>query len=314
MLVRATGSSPLARGTLGARLARAPPRRFIPARAGNTSATASGPRSCSGSSPLARGTREAMAARVEKRRFIPARAGNTGGAAACGRWSTVHPRSRGEHLDAWWSDPITDGSSPLARGTPEIVPLHPRPVRFIPARAGNTSRRSSSRVITPVHPRSRGEHVTMATTDNNWTGSSPLARGTRPSGRRGRGFGRFIPARAGNTPAAPPHPTPLPVHPRSRGEHGTSSDSTISYCGSSPLARGTLRPPAERRGPDRFIPARAGNTPIRAAAGRGRTVHPRSRGEHSPTPGSAHAWTGSSPLARGTLFPELIDRSNFFRC
>ena len=73
--------------------------------------------------------------------------------------------------------------------------------------------------------------------------------------------------------------------------------------GSSPLARGT-QPHERGAGPSqRFIPARAGNTP---SAGRGRCggpVHPRSRGEHVGIYDVDHGNHGSSPLARGTPRP-----------
>ena len=59
---------------------------------------------------------------------------------------------------------------------------------------------------------------------------------------------------------------------------------------------------------DRFIPARAGNTPCDRASTRGRTVHPRSRGEHAADPDRGPLADGSSPLARGTLCQALRTR------
>ena len=112
-----TGSSPLARGTLCVIHRDAVPRRFIPARAGNTGSRGTArrleavhPRSrgehdtCSpqrghrpGSSPLARGTQQGGPDPVAQERFIPARAGNTGTRRRAAPGSPVHPRSRGEH-------------------------------------------------------------------------------------------------------------------------------------------------------------------------------------------------------------------------
>ena len=153
-------------------------RRFIPARAGNTSSISARWRSNSvhprsrgehqllsldalllgGSSPLARGTPYDGDYKDWDRRFIPARAGNTcmGGAGASAE--AVHPRSRGEHEKSmpWTVMPI--GSSPLARGTRTRRRKERRAHRFIPARAGNTSWTSVTVLITAVHPRSRGEH------------------------------------------------------------------------------------------------------------------------------------------------------------
>ena len=193
------GSSPLARGTPDSGFGLDGPRRFIPARAGNTCARrprrdsrAVHPRSrgehsasltahqvAVGSSPLARGTRRRSPRHRDGPRFIPARAGNTRSRSRRIRENPVHPRSRGEHSSNSTSGVRPCGSSPLARGTRAAVRAALLAARFIPARAGNTSL----------------AWVTVVTR----TGSSPLARGTPPIRRRDRAAHRFIPARAGNT-------------------------------------------------------------------------------------------------------------------
>ena len=233
------GSSPLARGTPALRRPRRRPGRFIPARAGNTRCAAARaapaavhPRSRgehvsapdqvgrqSGSSPLARGTRQDRAAGYGHGRFIPARAGNTGWPGPPASPSPVHPRSRGEHVRARISIESFRGSSPLARGTPEITLSELNGRRFIPARAGNTSRRPGSTAGPSVHPRSRGEHDLAGDLTDAVAGSSPLARGTHAGHGAAHEPERFIPARAGNTPSRPSGGPGWPVHPRSRGEH-----------------------------------------------------------------------------------------------
>ena len=317
---RSSGSSPLARGTPGPGDALALERRFIPARAGNTSRWWRGhapppvhPRSRGehvhlagsmpwppGSSPLARGTRAWRAEFPGHIRFIPARAGNTPPSPSPPSPEPVHPRSRGEHVTWTRSPGARSGSSPLARGTPCGMGQRGATSRFIPARAGNTSSASRISGQTSVHPRSRGEHVSSFCRSSIISGSSPLARGT-PASRRSTSTGRrFIPARAGNTTGRRRGDRHEPVHPRSRGEHFGAEDFAEYADGSSPLARGTRRPARRRARRDRFIPARAGNTAESAIWGAPRAVHPRSRGEHAWASFATQGMSGSSPLARGT--------------
>ena len=280
-MTEADGSSPLARGTHGDAGPPGPRDRFIPARAGNTRARA--PRSAGapvhprsrgehipsshrrplvrGSSPLARGTRGGEPGGGEQRRFIPARAGNTGRRWWTRRWTSVHPRSRGEHSPAATTGPARLGSSPLARGTHGGHMAHRLPPRFIPARAGNTARRTAPSLVSTVHPRSRGEHTSEIRRRIQAAGSSPLARGTRSSRSPAPPPWRFIPARAGNTRPGSTPPASRTVHPRSRGEHASGRYRRPALSGSSPLARGTPEPARQGASRSWFIPARAGNTP-----------------------------------------------------
>ena len=317
----APGSSPLARGTRGGGVQPGRRRRFIPARAGNTTRWRTTscwmsvhPRSrgehmaiidplcrLTGSSPLARGTRRARHSRRGRGRFIPARAGNTdhpspspspaSGSSPLARGTPptsttsrasppVHPRSRGEHPPPYHHHGSASGSSPLARGTREATGGEEEGGRFIPARAGNTIGAIARRPPRPVHPRSRGEHWRCRGAERSRSGSSPLARGTRTTGRTSASRVRFIPARAGNTVLESAVLNTASVHPRSRGEHSFSLVRMDPPPGSSPLARGTHSILETSDITRRFIPARAGNTPPE------RTF-----------PSSSN---GSSPLARGT--------------
>ena len=131
-------------------------------------------------------------------------------------------------------------------------------------------------------------------------GSSPLARGTHILETASRGDTRLIPARAGNTAPGPAGPAVRSAHPRSRGEHGTGSDFTVTASGSSPLARGTPRQAPTAPAPQRLIPARAGNTGQLQPHISSSSAHPRSRGEHSSWVVVWGSMYGSSPLARGT--------------
>ena len=118
---------------------------------------------------------------------------------------------------------------------------------------------------------------------------------------------RFIPAGAGNTPSPGAVAGAIPVHPRWRGEHLTSSWSRPLRTGSSPLARGTHDPGDVETETVRFIPAGAGNTLARAYALIKETVHPRWRGEHIGQYQAIERADGSSPLARGTPLASEVD-------
>ena len=234
-------------------------------------------------------------------RLIPARAGNTPKIFVAVSVRPAHPRSRGEHHRRVALLALTDGSSPLARGTPRMrIALNVRS-RLIPARAGNT--RPTVENVTPwtAHPRSRGEHDVDAMHHCIHLGSSPLARGTLDGAHRWDQAKRLIPARAGNTALIP-----LIIW-------------VVS--GSSPLARGTLRRTASAhrrvlahprsRGEHKkdtrplavfvwLIPARAGNTQAGRSTKSESRAHPRSRGEHTRAGVLPFLVFGSSPLARGT--------------
>ena len=122
-----------------------------------------------------------------------------------------------------------------------------------------------------------------------------------PLSDRTRALGRFIPARAGNTPAHRHGRALGSVHPRPRGEHPSAPARTRSWIGSSPPARGTPQRTGTDALLDRFIPARAGNTAARPRPAADSPVHPRPRGEHPPGWNVLDDNLGSSPPARGTL-------------
>ena len=173
------------------------------------------------------------------------------------------------------------GSSPLARGTDSRCPWHQCSARFIPACAGNGLRYS----------RGRSDHP----------GSSPLARGTAEIDADKLCPARFIPACAGN--GSPPSGAVLeaPVHPRLRGERAGCREPIVFGGGSSPLARGTGGDFVSAAICYRFIPACAGNGCGTARSEISIPVHPRLRGERTRPSFSRSRYSGSSPLARGTV-------------
>ena len=123
-------------------------------------------------------------------------------------------------------------------------------------------------------------------------GSSPQARGTLQT--------------------SPSRSLPRTVHPRRRGEHLFCTPGELTEYGSSPQARGTLGGCDLQFYAPRFIPAGAGNTPVRAPNHPPYMVHPRRRGEHNACAPRIFSPIGSSPQARGTpannILVQPIDR------
>ena len=193
------GSSPLARGLLYDHLPPEQVTRIIPARAGFTigslppsAPTRDHPRSRGvywvyqdpdthriGSSPLARGLLRRPHLRAPGRRIIPARAGFTHPRPRGGIRRRDHPRSRGVYSRP--AAPAVDdaGSSPLARGLPDILVRREEILRIIPARAGFTAHPRPPRRPARDHPRSRGVYRPTGRRRGHGPGSSPLARGLR---------------------------------------------------------------------------------------------------------------------------------------
>ena len=175
-----------------------------------------------------------------------------------------HPRSRGVYGCSRMVIRFSAGSSPLARGLPQVARHTRIAARIIPARAGFTQRAVCRRPGRSDHPRSRGVYHGKGFSRTFPTGSSPLARGL-PDGeghvpiRR-----RIIPARAGFTVPGQRSRRPWTDHPRSRGVYARPGMSAGPRSGSSPLARGLLAGRLQLGGRHGIIPARAGFTPPRS--------------------------------------------------
>ena len=192
------GSSPRLRGTQGPGVAGCGRPRFIPAPAGNATASARPaaqapvhPRACGerntpvadltlddGSSPRLRGTLVTASAGALALRFIPAPAGNAFPCQPREYRPPVHPRACGER-QSWIVKRITSA-------------------RFIPAPAGNALEIIRQSLQTSVHPRACGERVDIVTMFGEKFGSSPRLRGTPHQLYPDLIHQRFIPAPAGN--------------------------------------------------------------------------------------------------------------------
>ena len=174
--------------------------------------------------------------------------------------SPDHPRSRGVYDAPPIRRCVAPGSSPLARGLPELLTLEQMATRIIPARAGFTVTRTIFRPSETDHPRSRGVYHPSFLGRLFATGSSPLARGLHDRGVLPSFCCRIIPARAGFTLGHTARHRGSWDHPRSRGVYVAAPVARPHRGGSSPLARGLHDPRALQAVYEGIIPARAGFT------------------------------------------------------
>ena len=114
---------------------------------------------------------------MNMRRFIPARAGNIRLFIIIHFYSSVHPRTCGEHGFFVFFFTKGFGSSPHVRGTFFEKGEYNIMFRFIPARAGNIFKHFMERVFLTVHPRTCGEHALCFSNFCFKIGSSPHVRG-----------------------------------------------------------------------------------------------------------------------------------------
>ena len=194
--------------------------------------------------------------------------------------AAVHPRACGERSVRFLRLVQSVRFIPARAGNGSRRSTVPsRVIRFIPARAGNGNWQTPLLLSNAVHPRACGERHKSMQPLRCTTGSSPRVRGTvttRP--RRIRNL-RFIPARAGNGLSGQSSADGCTVHPRACGER---EDRMILSCmshGSSPRVRGTVLKGNDARNRRRFIPARAGNGGSRPSYPGLPSVHPRACGE-----------------------------------
>ena len=253
------GSSPRARGALGARGGDLVAVGIIPACAGSTPAAISStagrgdhPRVrgehgsrlarkvlAEGSSPRARGAPSCANRPPRACGIIPACAGSTGDRQERGNRRGDHPRVRGEHPDMLGVEHFAAGSSPRARGArlPAWRPGH-RP-GIIPACAGSTPTRCPAASRAGDHPRVRGEHIDSDEGKLLGLGSSPRARGARLLADLLDPVRGIIPACAGSTPNVRSNKLSTGDHPRVRGEHYGQAAVLVQPLGIIPACAGS---------------------------------------------------------------------------
>ena len=192
-----------------------------------------------GSSPRTRGTRYTGNGPRSGGRFIPADAGNAGCCLAAIPTPAVHPRGRGERFYRYGHPDNARGSSPRTRGTLGGILRSDQIGRFIPADAGNAHIPALPSMVSPVHPRGRGERLLIPVGSVTHAGSSPRTRGTLLVMSMGDWQVRFIPADAGNAELHNSRRRSPAVHPRGRGERNYNVIQSTRADGSSPRTRGT---------------------------------------------------------------------------
>ena len=192
-----------------------------------------------GSSPRVRGTQARDWMPCLRHRFIPACAGNASSENRSSSAVTVHPRVCGERAGNPTLRRVRNGSSPRVRGTLARMAQAGSERRFIPACAGNASRRFIMHPRYSVHPRVCGERAKL------------LSAGMDDS--------RFIPACAGNAVCLHHEGARRKVHPRVCGERAVWGRRPKWCVGSSPRVRGTQPSISSSHYSLRFIPACAGN-------------------------------------------------------
>ena len=185
---------------------------------------------------------------------------------------------------------------------------NPARLGLIPAHAGKTPLPFRLRSRGRAHPRSRGENSLHAPICCAKFGSSPLTRGKRhPRIRLGLPAG-LIPTHAGKTKLPRSESCRTSAHPRSRGENLGTAWIDVVPSGSSPLTRGKHRDLRRIEREAGLIPTHAGKTFRRAGRCSSHRAHPHSCGENFGLRGRGPRNGGSSPLMRGKLAAEGLDR------
>ena len=231
--------------------------------------------------------------RTERTGLIPARAGKTDVERQVLRAHRAHPRACGENITLTILMPVAPGSSPRVRGKLREGDHTGLPARLIPARAGKTRTAWTWAPTAWAHPRACGENRRVISSMCMSRGSSPRVRGKhRPSVGLGVPDG-LIPARAGKTAGCSAVSSSGTAHPLTGQE---------PY-GSSPRVRGKREHAHQGMLGARLIPARAGKTRCRLAAGRQPPAHPRACGENKRARNGYRFMAGSSPRVRGKPIP-----------
>ena len=131
--------------------------------------------------------------------FTPAHAGKREIAEGRCYSVKVHPRTCGEKKEVFPCQLLTPGSPPHMRGKALFVPAYGLYEGFTPAHAGKSEKPPSLHVTDQVHPRTCGEKIWRAGSDNDRIGSPPHMRGKDRPSQYATGDLGFTPAHAGKS-------------------------------------------------------------------------------------------------------------------
>ena len=277
------------------------PRKVYPRVCGGTRSSPGTRRTCCGLSPRVRGNPAVDLERQLRDGSIPACAGEP-----CCRpglpWPPrVYPRVCGgtvtgrRQLGRRW------GLSPRVRGNPPRQRPVPGRPRSIPACAGEPQRIPPPCGTSRVYPRvcgGTGLHVRLLNPDK---GLSPRVRGNHRSCQAASQSVRSIPACAGEPPCAGASPARVEVYPRVCGGTFQSKKNKSLLPGLSPRVRGNRRQPAKIVRCKRSIPACAGEPRHESGRLHPSKVYPRVCGGTNPSRFDLDAGFGLSPRVRGNL-------------
>ncbi len=211
-----------------------------------------------GLSPRARGNLHLRLAAPDMQGPIPAGAGEPPARTSDGAGFTAYPRGRGGTRSRPDRSNPARGLSPRARGNPGEVDGDERPMRPIPAGAGEPTTRCCHAARRWAYPRGRGGTAGERLPFVGLKGLSPRARGNRRHDLHPAPHFRPIPAGAGE-PRSPRRWFGRPgAYPRGRG--GTECDAVLRPPGRglSPRARGNPGPTHGQYNQMGPIPAGAG--------------------------------------------------------
>ncbi len=239
-------------------------------------------------------------------RFTPACVGTISSWRSPPRGRAVHPRVRGDDLMM-----ITDvvqavGSPPRAWGRCRMIVVLIPPLRFTPACVGTIPHVPARPQYPAVHPRVRGDDVSLPLHEDGERGSPPRAWGRSSASRGSSYYSRFTPACVG-TMLPPAHLCfRLAVHPRVRGDDVIADLSGTGPLGSPPRAWGRSQRCADEVIGWRFTPACVGTIAVCRPSCRPPAVHPRVRGDDRARHRLRAILAGSPPRAWGRWPPQAV--------